>query len=75
MVSMIHSTLTCPTNTSMDREMPWNSLGFVSNTGGRLNRVYNIMRGMSYLWEVLESWLEWAFQWCKGFLEVSLEMI
>ena len=47
----------------------------MANTGGRLNRVYNIMRGMSYLWEVLGSWLEWAFQWRKGLVEVSLEMI
>jgi hypothetical protein len=59
----------------MDREMPQNSLGFVLNTGGGLNRVYNIMRGMSYLWGVLGSWLEWALQWCKGLVEVSLEMI
>ena len=58
MIPMTHSTLTCPTNTSKNRELPYNSLGFVSNTEDRLNGVYNIMRGLSYLWKVMGSWLE-----------------
>jgi hypothetical protein len=61
MVPMSYDNLECATNTSKIKVALIN-LCLTLNTGVRLNGVHNIMRGLSYLWKALGSWLEWVVQ-------------